>query len=850
MNDKPLPIDEVLPELLEKLRESSNAVLVAEPGAGKTTRVPLALLQETWLAGRSIVVLEPRRLAARSAALYMAELLGERVGETVGYRVKLDTKVGPKTRIEVVTEGVLTRMLQSDPALDAVGAILFDEYHERSLQADLGLALSLQSQSLLRENLRILIMSATLDAQPIAKLLGDAPVVMSRGRTYPVETFYASERLSQERGREDIAVAACIERALREQEGDLLVFLPGAREIRRTAARLHQAAGATRSNHSLVVRMLHGMLSLEEQAAAIKADPEGRRRVVLATSIAESSLTVEGVRVVIDSGLMRVPRYSPRTGMSRLETVRVSQASADQRRGRAGRLSPGACYRLWTEQEQRELPASHTPEMMEADLMPLTLELLLWGINDPNELQWLDPPPHGAYVQALERLRLLEAVDGSGKPTKLGQQMAQLGVHPRLACMLLQSVSLGCEQLACELAVLLEDRDLLPQERSVDLLLRLHLLQGRGDAGGRVDSARLHSMREGASRLKRGLIAAALETGIERPPAQTSGLDSHQAIGLLLSFAYPDRIAQRRSDGRYLLSGGRGAVLPELQPLSQVPYLVAAELEDSGTESRIRLAAHVQLSDIEQWCGARIRKEQLVVWDSASGSVRSRLRTMLGALILKETQLQSADPEEVASALLQGIRAEGLSALLPMNKQALQLQARMQLMHRSDSSWPDASEECLLETLEDWLLPHLYGMRSRSDLQRLSMVGLLQGLLTWHQGLELDEQVPTHLTVPSGSRVPVDYSNPEAPSISVRLQEVFGWLSTPRLAKGRLPVTLKLLSPSQRPVQVTQDLASFWQTAYFEVKKDLKGRYPKHYWPDNPLEAVPTNRVRPRKEGG
>lgn len=850
MNELQLPIDAVLPKLLDSLQDGANAVLIAEPGAGKTTRVPLALLDQPWLLGKKIIMLEPRRLAARSAAQFMARSLGEQAGETVGYRVRLDTRIGPRTRIEVVTEGVLTRMLQEDPALEQVGAILFDEFHERHLHGDLGLALCLQSQALLRDDLRLVVMSATLDAEPICELLGGAPVIRSEGRVFPVSTYYAPSRVA---GHLEPQMGQTIIKALRAHEGDVLAFLPGVAEIRRTARWLIEAG----LEPHIRIEELHGSLPLEKQDAAVSPCQEGERKVVLSTSIAESSLTVQGITIVVDSGLMRVPRFSPRTGMTRLETVAVSQASADQRRGRAGRLAPGVCYRLWTEQEQPYLPAQSEPEIIEADLASLALELAVWGIQDPLELEWLTAPPAAAYEQAISLLRQLKAIDKSGKPTNTGSRMAQFGLHPRLGAMILQAAERGYSRSACELAALLSERDLLPQERNVDIQLRLDLLYrltGRdvsSEKGGRSDhpgGAAAYRIMAQAKQWER--IAGQDKTvtnainQVESVPAKLAG--QTMPLGVLLAYAYPDRIAQRRSDGRYLLVNGRGAVLPELQPLSRSAYLTTCELDDAGTESRIRLAAELTLNDIEQYLSGYFTSEDVVEWDSASQAVRARKRVRMGSIIMKESPLQQPDENQVADTLLAAIRQAGF-VMLPMSKQALQLKARMKLMALSGEDWPDASDEALLSTMEQWLKPHIYGMKSRSDLQKLPMLQLLEGKLSWKQKQELDEQVPTHMVVPSGSRIPVDYSDPESPVLAVRLQELFGMKDTPRLARGRLPVTLHLLSPSQRPVQVTRDLRSFWESAYFEVKKDLKGRYPKHYWPDDPYTAAPTNRAKPRQ---
>ncbi|HEY3367263.1 MAG TPA: ATP-dependent helicase HrpB [Symbiobacteriaceae bacterium] len=819
-----LPIDPVLPLLADALRSRTGAVLVAPPGAGKTTRVPLALLDEPWLGGRRILMLEPRRLAARAAARYMAAMLGEQVGQMVGYRVRLDTKVGPGTRIEVITEGVLTRLLQADPALEGVGLVIFDEFHERSLHADLGLALCLQSRAVLREDLRLLVMSATLDAAPVAALLDDAPVLTSEGRSFPVETRYLDRPAE---GRIEPAVVRTILDALAGDDGDLLVFLPGEAEIRRVAARLGEPAGVT-------VAPLYGNLPQEAQDRAILPAPPGERKVVLATSIAETSLTVEGVTVIIDSGLMRVPRFSPRTGMTRLVTLPVSRSSADQRRGRAGRLGPGVCYRLWTEAADRGLVPRATPEILEADLVPLALELAAWGVAEPAELLWLDPPPAAAVAQARELLVELGALN-QGAITPHGRRMAELGLHPRLAHMILKAIPLGLGALACELAALLGERDVFRGDNRVpDADLRPRVLALRGSGGHTVDPAALRRIRTEAGHLQR-------EFGI-RPGA---GDDDVDACGILLAFAYPDRIAGKRTAGRFLLRNGRGAAFTEAQPLWDAPYLVAAELDDQGPESRIFLAAPVLLDDLERHCGEQIEPEDLIAWDRTAQAVRARRRERLGALVLKDAPLQDPDPEGARAALLGGIAGEGLE-ILPWTRSARQLQQRLIFMHDHDPSFPDVSDEALTGTLAVWLGPHLYGLKSRDDLQRLPLVEILEALLSREQRRELESSAPTHVTVPSGSRIPIDYNDPAAPVLAVRLQEVFGLRETPAVLRGRVPLTMHLLSPAHRPVQVTRDLASFWRNAYFEVRKDLRGRYPKHYWPDDPLTAPPTNRTRPR----
>ncbi|WP_134703177.1 ATP-dependent helicase HrpB [Ammoniphilus sp. YIM 78166] len=825
-----LPIVEVLPELKKVLHSGVNAVLIAAPGAGKTTQVPLALLEEPWLQGRRILMLEPRRLAARSAATYMAMLLGEQVGETVGYRVRLDTRVSARTRIEVITEGVLTRMLQADPALEEVGAVIFDEYHERSLQADLGLAFCLQSQAVLREDLRILVMSATLEAEPVAKLLKDAPVIISEGRSFPVNTHFLDRRI---KGPLEPVVAQKIGEALESCQGDILVFLPGAGEIRRVEARLREQEWGK----NIRIAPLYGNLPQKEQDEAIAPSRRGERKVVLATSIAETSLTVEGVEVVIDSGLIRVPRFYPRTGMTRLETIQVTRSSADQRRGRAGRLGPGTCYRLWTEEEDRQLAFSANPEILQSDLSQLALELAAWGVYDPAELAWMNPPPQAALSKARELLMHLGALEEDGRLTAHGRSLAESGLHPRLAHMILKAIPVGLGGLACEVAGLLNERDLLRGVSDADFRLRLEALHearralrvGKGEPGDLTMAKR---------------ILGEVDTWKRYFGIHEGGEQSAEACGVLLAFAYPDRIAQQRGAGSYLLRNGRGAVLLQAQKLSNSPFLAAAELDDQGTDSRILLASPVSLDDLRLYFGDEIQKESLVYWDRGVQAVRARSRERLGALILKEIPLVHPDPEECLSAILEGIGKEGLN-LLPWTKNARQLQDRLMFMHQHVPGWPDLSDAALLATLRDWLGPHLYGMKNANDLKDLSLVSLLEGMFPWDQRRELDECAPSHLTVPSGSKIPVDYSDPTSPVLAVRLQEMFGQEETPRIARGKVPLTLHLLSPARRPVQITRDLGSFWQTTYFEIKKDLKGRYPKHYWPDDPTKAVATNRTRP-----
>jgi ATP-dependent helicase HrpB len=827
-----LPVEVVLPDLAALLSTRSAAVLQAPPGAGKTTRVPLALYEAPWLGGQKVVMLEPRRLAARAAAGFMARLRGEAVGQTVGYRIRSERKTSPATRIEVVTEGILTRMLQTDPALEGIGLVVFDEFHERSLHADLGLALCLEVQQTLRPDLRLLVMSATLDGQAVASLLGDAPVLTSAGRLFPVETHYLKHRPES---RLEPRVSAAIRTVLARETGDLLVFLPGAGEIRRVVALL----AVSPLPPAVQVYPLYGDLSQAAQEAALAPAPPGQRKVVLATSIAETSLTIEGVRVVIDSGLARIPRFSPRTGMTRLTTVPASQASADQRRGRAGRLGPGVCYRLWTEADNAHRPLHLPPEVCEADLAPLALELAAWGVSDPASLAWLDAPPAAAFTQARHLLMGLGALDEAGRITPHGREMAALGLHPRLAHLLLKARPLGLGRLACELAALLEERDLFRSatpSRDADLRLRLEALRREAPLshGYTVEQNLVQRVRAEARRLMRLL-------GI----APDDPADPEQA-GVLLAFAYPDRIARRRpgQSGRFLLANGRAAALEPYQSLAEAPWLVAAELDGEAHESRIFLAAPVTQADLERHLADRIAAHTEVVWDEASQAVRAQCQTRLGALVLQETPVSTPDPHQVAQALLDAVTERGVETL-SWTKAARHWQQRVVFLHTLDPTWPDVTDAALQDSLADWLGPHLMGLRRLADVQRLDLHALLQPLLPWPLAAQLDALAPTHLVVPSGSRIPIDYHDPTAPVLAVRLQEVFGLTETPRLAGGRVPVTVHLLSPAHRPVQITRDLASFWRTGYFDVRKDLKGRYPKHSWPDDPLNATPTRRVRP-----
>ena len=842
-----LPIEEVLPDLKDVLGDRSEAVLQAPTGAGKTTRVPLALLGEDWLDGHKIIMLEPRRLAARAAARRMASTIGEQAGETVGYRVRMDTRVSNRTRIEVVTEGVLTRMLQDDPALDETGCVIFDEFHERNLQADLGLALALQAQQVVRPDLRILVMSATLDTGPIADVLGpedgSAPLIESEGRSYPVDVHYADDNPTRGRRRIEDAVAAKVRDVLREEDGSVLVFLPGAGEIKRTESRLEEAA----LPDDVELHPLFGNMPAKEQDAAIEPAPEGTRKVVLSTDIAETSLTIEGIRVVVDSGLVRTPRFDPQSGMTRLATVKVSKASADQRKGRAGRTSPGVCHRLWTRHTHQHLKAHTPPEIANADLAPLALELASWGTHDPAELRWLDPPPEGAYDQARDLLRRLGALDASGDITEHGRRMAEIGLHPRLAHMLLNGEMLEHGAVACDLAALLSERDIFKgqgEAPDVDLRLRLESLHRlrRGDRPT-PNHARDYMVPYGAV----GRVRKVADHWRQKMNVSRNKTGDVEACGLLTAFAYPDRIAQRRTGasaghaGRFRLFNGRSAELPKPQLLSDADYLVAAHVDRRRGENRILLAAPIAEDDLTDYFGDQIEVETDVGWDADAQLVRARRRERLGAVILQDAPLPDPDPTEVAEAMVEGVRQEGLD-LLKWTKKARQLQNRIVFLHHhlGEDDWPDVRRETLLEMLDEWLTPHVYGMKRADDLKQLHATQLLQDMLSWEQRDRLDDLAPTHVTVPSGNRRPIDYSDPERPVLAVRLQEMFGKTDTPRIAGGRVPLTLHLLSPAQRPVQITQDLANFWDDTYYDVRRDMRGRYPKHYWPDDPLSATPT----------
>jgi ATP-dependent helicase HrpB len=843
--NSPLPIDAALPELTTALRERNAAVLVAPPGAGKTTRVPLVLLGEPW-ATKKILVLEPRRLAARAAAARMAATLGEEVGETVGLRVRFGSKVSRRTRIEVATEGVFTRLILDDPGLENISAVLFDEFHERSLDADLGLALARDVQQGLREDLKLLVMSATIDGARVAKLLGDATVIESAGRAFPVETRHLPR---DPRDPIERPVAAAIMRALQADKGSVLVFLPGAAEIRRTETLLKERV----SDPAVSLHALYGALDQREQDQAIAPSLPGRRKIVLATSIAETSLTIEGVRVVIDSGLARVPRYEPDVGLTRLETVRVSRAAADQRRGRAGRTEPGICYRLWDEAQTAALEPYAKPEILAADLTGFILDLAHWGVADPAKLVFLDPPPQPAIIEARALLLELGAIDAEGRITEEGKLLRALPLPPRLARMIVDAAREGAGALAAEIAVILTERGL--GGNDVDLRHRVDAL--RRDRSARAGDARRMAERW-ASLVIPGRAAGANSEARDTP--ETSGFrirpfgpprnDAAVSIGALLALAYPERIAKNRGGGThaFLLANGRGAQIDPASPLAREPFLAVAELMGKAGQSRILLAAPITLAEIETRFADRIESREDVVFDKASAALRGRRSRRLGAVVLNEQAAPIGSDEKTAGILAEGIKQLGLDRL-PWTKPLLQWRDRAMFLRRAEGEeWPDLSDAALANDL-DWLTPFLLGKTSLGQFSSGELAAALEAMLPHALQRRIEGEAPTHFTAPTGSRVPIDYTE-EGPKISIRVQELFGLDRHPAIAGGKVPLIIELLSPAQRPVQVTRDLPSFWRGSYAAVKSEMRGRYPKHPWPDNPTEAAPTRRAKPRKPSG
>ncbi|HEY3308649.1 MAG TPA: ATP-dependent helicase HrpB [Desulfuromonadaceae bacterium] len=841
MKTKFLPIHDILPELLRTIPIHANTILQAPPGAGKTTQVPLALLDLFPAEAGRILMLEPRRLAAVSAARWMAAGLGEEVGRTIGYSIRFDSRVSAATRIEVVTEGILTRRIQNDPLLEGVAVVIFDEFHERSLQTDLGLALCLDVQRQVRHDLKILIMSATLECEPLMRLLNEPPLITSQGRSFPVEEIYLDDLARKPLTTRIVETTI---RALKETQGDVLIFLPGAGEIRSCATALAENGLA---EQGILINPLYGDLPFEEQQQAIM--PGKQRKVVLATSIAETSLTIEGVRVVIDCGMSRRLRHDPASGMNRLVTVRESRASAEQRKGRAGRLDQGRCYRLFSRHTFSAMTPHTSPEILETDLSPLLLELAAWGAS-PFELAWLDPPPQAALAVANQLLLYLSAFDSNGRITPGGSAMARLPLHPRLARLLLRSNELGCVGLGCDLAALLSERDIIRRHTGgaagdfFDIADRLDLL-GRwrleGSTGGVADKYALKAIDRVAHQLLRSITAAS------RSPADYNDPDN---LGRLLLSAYPDRVGRHREteSDRYLLASGHGVRLAKKMAVSSAPFLIAISVNggDQG-EGIVHVSMPVTEALLRAELGQQIVQNDSIIWDNREGRVVALRGDCLGAVQLSSSQYTPLS-EACLQVVLEAVRNSCLT-LLSRDETFLQLRARIMLLRNSypNEGWPDVSDVALLDSLEEWLAPFIIGVRTAQQLSQVNCANVLQSLLDYRKRLALDELAPTHLAVPSGSRIRVDYCNGDLPVLAVKLQELFGLAETPTVAGGRLTVLLHLLSPAGRPIQVTQDLNGFWNGAYHEVKKELKGRYPKHPWPDDPWNAMPTRRAKPRK---
>jgi ATP-dependent helicase HrpB len=912
--DTPLPIDAVLDQLARTLANHNAAVLVAPPGAGKTTRVPLALLDEPWVRDKKIIVLEPRRIAARASAERMAQTLGERAGETVGYRVRFGSKVSLATRIEVVTEGIFSRQILDDPELSGVAAVLFDEFHERSLDADLGLALARDAQVGLREDLRILVMSATLDGARVAKLLGDAPVIASEGRAFPVETRYLGRKADAPLERQ---MADAIATALRADPGSVLAFLPGAAEIRRTqnflGERIHDA--------SVEIVPLFGALDAAVQDRAIAPAPKGRRKVVLATSIAETSLTIEGVRIVVDSGVARVPRYEPDIGLTRLETVRASRAAVDQRRGRAGRTEPGVCYRLWDEPQTASLAAYTQPEILSADLSSLVLDLAQWGVSDPATLAFLDSPPAPALKEARGLLAELGALDGDGRITAEGKSLRALALPPRLARMIVDSHRLGAGAEAAEIAAILTERGL--GGDSVDLDARLD--QFRRDRSPRASSARSLAQRwasqvaanekaASGTRAHRAASGTAPSSpsppagegrgggsttavsprgggappppppppggggggsgpgggGAAAPPPSTTAVSPRGtptpnpspqgggerrsdppaggkiSTGVMLALAFPDRVARNRGNGGFVLANGRGAAVDQTSALARTPYIAVAELTGTAANGRILLAAPIAQGDIELRFADQIETTDEVSFDRSALALRARRKRTLHAITLSEAPMALKPSAETAAVLADGLIAAGLDKL-PWSKPLKQWRDRVMFLRKAEGEpWPDLSDDALAAQRETWLVPALYDKTSLKEFSAGDLSDALMTLLPWELRARLEREAPTHFEAPTGTMLAIDYEAEQGPTIAVRLQELFGLNSHPSIAKGAVPLVLELLSPAHRPVQVTRDLPGFWRGSYAAVRSDLRGRYPRHPWPEDPASAMPTRRVKPR----
>lgn len=841
------PVESIFPALRSALGKGGAIILSAPPGSGKTTVVPPALLTEPWLRGRKIIILEPRRLAARMAAERMADMLGEAVGKTIGYQMRFESKVSAETRIEVLTEGILIRRLQNDPELQDVGLVIFDEFHERNLHSDLALAFCLDIQQALRQDLRLLIMSATLDTEALTTFLNNAPVITAEGKAFPVAIEYVPPA-GQEWFRDPPAseiiqhTVSAVRRALAERQGDILVFLPGVGEIKSAAEKIAAFVG----HGDIETHPLFGDLPKTEQAKALLPSPQGRRKIVLATNIAETSLTIEGIMTVIDSGWRRISRFSPNTGLNHFATVRISKAAALQRANRAGRLAPGHCYRLWSKGLEQSMNPFALPEILEADLASLALELACWGTNDFRQLKWLTPPPQAAYDQAKNLLQALGVLDHHGSITAMGRQMAGTPVHPRLAHMILEAQKLGLSGLACDLAAILSERDILKKSSGplpTDIGDRLDILD-QYRSHGRHAAEKLGADPAACSRVEKNSLQ--LKKLFRARPDRFNP----EAHSLLLACAFPDRIGQRRPAplDTYLLANGRGVRLPEHDRLKKQRYLAIALLDAGKADGRIFLAAAIEEETIRKYFASRITSVDHIAWDEKLQGVVAERREVFHALTLSASPIKTADPEAVVRAMITGIQQLGLDSL-PWDKKALSLRARLQFLHRHqpEAGWPDLSDQQMLTTLDTWLAPYLQGITRRVQLKNLNLEEILRNMLSWESQRILDSDAPVSIQVPSGSRVKLSYPADETPVLAVRIQELFGLTETPRILGNRLPVMVHLLSPAHRPMQVTRDLASFWREVYPEVKKELKGRYPRHHWPDDPLTACPTAHAKRRQ---
>lgn len=839
-----LPVEQSLPEIKHVLNKYNTLVLQAPPGAGKTTRVPLALLNEPWLENKKILLLEPRRLAAKSCASHMASMLGEKVGQTVGYRIRLETKVGSDTWIEVITQGVFTRMIQGNPGLEDIGLVIFDEFHERSLQNDLGFALCNDAAQVFCDDLKILIMSATMDVSAVSSLMDDAHIVSSHGRQYDVNTIYRGPGTSG--GHAVFSAQVClmtIKKALEETQEDILVFLPGVGEIRKVQSLAEEAQWP-----GVLILPLYGNLSFDQQHKVFSPSNLGQRKIILATSIAETSITIDGIGVVIDSGLMRVPRFSPRTGMTHLETIPVSKATADQRQGRAGRLSNGVCYRLWSEYEHRLLKPFTPPQILSADLCSLVLELAAWGTTDPLQLKWIDSPDPVAFKQAQTLLISLGGLDQEGRITAHGKKMVRTGLHPRLAHMVIKSDEKGAGNFACLIAAILEERDILKPNQGMidpDFRYRLEIMQT-------AINQRKKQVRQVF--VKQNLVKKIIKTysKIAASLSIKQGTIEDSDPGELLALAYPDRIAKKRVnfENRYLTALGKGASFFQPNSLSKSEYIVALHLDGKGKDAKIFLAVPISRESIEKEFSNQFETKKELVWDENRAAIKATEQVRYKKILIQESNLNKIDPEKAADLLLAQIQKRGLQSL-PWTKKVISFKQRAVFLKKLNQydKITDLSDSALLDRLDQWLKPFVYGISSLRQLEKIDFKSAFFSLLTWDEQQIIEKNAPTHLVVPSGSKLPLQYSSQgkilSSPVLKVRLQEIFSMISTPTIAG--VPVTVHILSPASRPVQITNDLKSFWENTYQDVKKDLMGRYPKHYWPDDPFTALPTSRVRPKK---